>query len=38
VKADILLENQDMQEISRKLGFRMEPSDDPSMITALMNL
>ncbi len=38
VKADILLENQDMQEISRKLGFRMEPSDDPSMITAVTNL
>jgi len=38
VKADILLENQDMQEVSRKLGFRMEPSDDPSMTTALMEL
>ncbi len=38
VKADILLENQDMQQVSRKLGFRMEPSDDPSMTTAVMDL
>jgi len=38
VKADILLDNQDMQRIAKKVGFNLIPSDEPSMVTAVMDL
>ncbi len=38
VKADILLDNQDMQRIAKKVGFTLVPSDEPSMVTAIMDL
>jgi acetyltransferase len=38
VKADILLDNQDMQRIAKKVGFNLVPSDDPSMLAAVMDL
>jgi acetyltransferase len=38
LKADILMDNQDMQRLAKKVGFTLVPSDDPSMITAVMDL
>jgi len=38
VRADILLDNQDMQRIAKKVGFTLTPSSEPSMVTAVMDL
>jgi len=38
VRADILLDNQDMQRIAKKVGFTLAPSSEPSMVTATMDL
>jgi len=38
VRADILLDNQDMQRIARNVGFTLTPSDETSMIRAVMDL
>jgi acetyltransferase len=38
IKADILLDNQEMVNLAKKLGFSITPAEDPSMVTASMDL
>jgi len=38
VRADMLTDNVDMRHVAEKLGFRIEPSDEPSMIRATLDL